>query len=233
MLKLSHISKTYQTGAETTHALNDVSFEINPNQLTVILGPSGSGKSTMLNILGGMDRPTTGSVTYDGDVINTESDRQLTEYRKKLVGFVFQFYNLISNLTVEENVAIAAQLLNKQYQQPTNDCLAQVGLQQRKQNFPDQLSGGEMQRVAIARALAKHPRILLCDEPTGALDTQTSQQVFKLLQASKNPQTAVVIVTHNPLVEQIADRVIRIRDGQVEKINEISAPLKVEEVDWG
>lgn len=233
MLSLKHISKTYRNGSEITHALNDVSFDIEANQLTVILGPSGSGKSTALNILGGMDRPTTGTVSYNNYDINTESDAQLTQYRKDIVGFVFQFYNLISNLTVFENVAISAQLKDKKYQDVSEYYLKKVDLLKRKNNFPDQLSGGEMQRVSIARALAKQPKILLCDEPTGALDTETSQKVFKILKDSTSKDTAVVIVTHNPLVAKIADCVIKIKDGQVEKITNNINPLEVEEVDWG
>lgn len=233
MLSLKHVSKSYQNGSEVTHALNDVSFDIESNQVTVILGPSGSGKSTTLNILGGMDRPTSGTVTYNNNFINTESDKQLTDYRKEIVGFVFQFYNLISNLTVFENVAISAQLENKKYRNITEKYLQKVGLLKRKNNFPDQLSGGEMQRVSIARALAKSPKVLLCDEPTGALDTETSKRVFEILKKSKSKDTAVVIVTHNPLVAPIANRVIYIKDGRVDKIIDNPSPLEVEEVDWG
>lgn len=180
-----------------------------------------------------MDRPTTGTVSYNNYDINTESDAQLTQYRKDIVEFVFQFYNLISNLTVFENVAISAQLKDKKYQDVSEYYLKKVDLLKRKNNFPDQLSGGEMQRVSIARALAKQPKILLCDEPTGALDTETSQKVFKILKDSTSKDTAVVIVTHNPLVAKIADCVIKIKDGQVEKITNNINPLEVEEVDWG
>ncbi|CAK8053926.1 ABC transporter ATP-binding protein [Eupransor demetentiae] len=232
MLELVNINKQYKNGSEVTVALKDINLTIRKNELTVILGPSGSGKSTTLNILGGMDNPSSGEVIYEGERIETSSLKALTSYRKNIVGFVFQFYNLISNLTVEENVAISARLRGKQFEKEVPNYMKQVDVYKRRNNFPDQLSGGEMQRVSIARALAKKPKLLLCDEPTGALDTQTSQRVFGILKKSVDAETAVVIVTHNPLVAGIANQVIKIKDGRIEETVENSNPLEVEEIDW-
>ena len=196
MIKFSNISKEYHVGTQFVKALNQVNFEIEPHQLTVILGPSGSGKSTLLNILGGMDRPTKGDISFNDQQVNKLNDHDLTSYRRKVVGFVFQFYNLIPSLTALENVAI----------------------------------GGEMQRVSIARALAKKPKLLLCDEPTGALDSTTSMKILGILQNIANTtDTAVVMVTHNPEFERYGNRIIRLKDGEIESINDNEQPLLVGE----
>ncbi|MDF7682203.1 ABC transporter ATP-binding protein [Lactobacillus sp. ESL0679] len=214
MLEFSNVSKEYHVGNQTIKALDDVNFKINKHQFTVILGPSGSGKSTLLNILGGMDRPTKGNIKFKTQFVNEFSDHDLTIYRRKVVGFVFQFYNLIPKLTALENVAIAAQLNNNE--DAASSYLETVGLRARINNFPNQMSGGEMQRVSIARALAKKPQLLLCDEPTGALDSVTSMKIVNILQEiSNNSDTAVVMVTHNPQFEQYGNQIIKLKDGKV------------------
>ena len=227
MIEFEKIDKEYQVGDQLVKALHDVSFEIEQGKLTIILGPSGSGKSTLLSILGGMDRPTRGKVKFDDQLVSELNDHGLTDYRRKVVGFVFQFYNLIPSLTALENVAIAAQLNDNNQQ--AEDYLRKVGLSERLNNFPNQMSGGEMQRVSIARALSKEPKLLLCDEPTGALDSKTSMKIMKILQdISKSSETAVVMVTHNPEFEQYADHVIRLNDGQIEKAYDNESPKIVE-----
>ncbi|MDN5989713.1 MAG: ABC transporter ATP-binding protein [Lactobacillus sp.] len=229
MIEFEKIDKEYHVGDQVLKALNEVSFKIEQGKLTIILGPSGSGKSTLLNILGGMDRPTRGTVKFNDQLVSKLNDHELTDYRRKVVGFVFQFYNLIPSLTALENVAIAAQLNNNDYQ--AEDYLSQVGLSERLNNFPNQMSGGEMQRVSIARALSKKPKLLLCDEPTGALDSKTSIKIMKILQdISKSSETAVVMVTHNPKFEQYADHVIRLKDGQIEKTYDNENPKIVEKI---
>lgn len=214
MIYLKNIVKKYKSGNEEISALNGISIEIKSGELTVILGPSGSGKSTMLNLLGGMDRPTSGQILINDEDLSGFSDKQLTNYRRKNVGFVFQFYNLVENLNTFENVGIAANLngnIDK-----VEEIIKDVGLEKRMKSFPNQLSGGEMQRVAIARAVAKSPKLLLCDEPTGALDVATGDKIFHLLKKySENKDTAVVVVTHNPEVAKIADHVIKLQDGQI------------------
>ena len=225
MIVLENIVKKYNSGSEEIAALGGVSAEIKPGEFTVILGPSGSGKSTMLNLLGGMDRPTSGRILVDGEDISAYADRKLTDYRRRDVGFVFQFYNLVENLTALENVGIAANLNGNA--DKSAEILADVGLAGRMGNFPNQLSGGEMQRVAIARAIAKSPKLLLCDEPTGALDVTTGERIFEILKnCSKNPDTAVVVVTHNPDVAKMADHVIRLRDGKIIADEAVAAPGK-------
>lgn len=214
MIEIINAEKRYKSGNGEIVALNKISTKIEPNELTVILGPSGSGKSTLLNLLGGMDRSDGGGILVNGEDISKFSDKKLTEYRRRQVGFVFQFYNLVDNLNAFENVGIAAKLTGGDDQ--VEKILTEVGLGDRMNNFPNQLSGGEMQRVAIARAIAKTPNLLLCDEPTGALDVATGNKIFELLKKlSKNENTAVVVVTHNPEVAEIADHIIRLRDGNI------------------
>jgi putative ABC transport system ATP-binding protein len=228
MIEFEKIDKEYHVGDQRVKALHNVSFHIKPGNLTIILGPSGSGKSTLLNILGGMDRPIHGKVRFDKSLVSDLNDHELTNYRRDKIGFVFQFYNLIPSLTALENVAIAAQLSGNG--QHAKEYLQQVGLTKRLNNFPNQMSGGEMQRVSIARALSKKPKLLLCDEPTGALDSKTSMKIMKILQEiSKSTETAVVMVTHNPKFEDYADRVIRLKDGQIEGIYDNQNPAVVEE----
>ncbi|MBU5274853.1 ABC transporter ATP-binding protein [Levilactobacillus brevis] len=227
MISFKDVNKIYQVGDQEVHALSQASFTLEKGKLTIILGPSGSGKSTLLNILGGMDRPTNGTIDFDGEQVAQLSDTGLTNYRRQKVGFVFQFYNLIPSLTALENVAIAAKLNGNDAQ--SEAYLEQVGLRHRLNNFPNQLSGGEMQRVSIARALAKKPQLLLCDEPTGALDSKTSLKIMALLQqAAQNPNTSVVMVTHNPTFEQYGDQVIRLKDGVIDRIDDNQLPVKLE-----
>lgn len=229
MLEFKNISKTYHVGDQEVKALDNVSFRINQGQFTVILGPSGSGKSTTLNILGGMDRASSGSFRFDNQEITNLNDFDLSAYRRDIVGFVFQFYNLIPSLTALENIGIAAQLTDNE--SFAEKCLEQVGLKHRRNNFPNQMSGGEMQRVSIARALAKVPKLLLCDEPTGALDSTTGLKIMEILRLSaENTGTAVVMVTHNAEFAKLAHRVIRLHDGKVASIKNNENPSTIEEV---
>ena len=219
MITFNHVSKVYKIGDQEVKALDDVSFSIEKGKFTVILGPSGSGKSTLLNLLGGMDRATTGSFIFEDKEVTTLNEKELSDYRKDIIGFVFQFYNLIPSLTALENISIAAQLTNNNKEAEL--FLNKVGLSHRKNNFPNQLSGGEMQRVSIARALAKKPKLLLCDEPTGALDSKTGQKIIELLkEASKDENVAVVMVTHNAEFKQYADTIIHLKDGQIYSVIE-------------
>ncbi len=226
-----HSSKRYQMGSTTIVANDDVSFGIEKGELAIILGASGAGKSTVLNILGGMDTNSEGRVVVDGRDISDYSAKQLTAYRRTDIGFVFQFYNLVANLTARENVELASQIV-ADAMDPVK-ALADVGLADRVDNFPAQLSGGEQQRVAIARAVAKNPKILLCDEPTGALDYNTGKQVLRILQdMSRENGATVVIVTHNSAIAPIADRVIRMHDGRVTAVETNEHPMDIQELEW-
>ena len=225
------VGKTYHLGEVSIHALHDASFEVEKGELVVIVGPSGAGKTTLLNILGGMDTLSTGRVVLDGQEISALSRKQLTEYRRHDVGFVFQFYNLIGNLTALENVELANQICKNPLD--AAEILNEVGLGARMKNFPSQLSGGEQQRVAIARALAKNPKLLLCDEPTGALDYQTGKAILQLLQdtARKSGMT-VIIITHNSALTAMADRVIRVKSGTVASMTLNGTPQDIAEIEW-
>lgn len=230
-IEVQHEFKIYQMGDNQIVANRDVNFTIEQGQIAVILGPSGAGKSTVLNMLGGMDSPTKGSINVAGTDIAQFNDRQLTKYRRNDVGFIFQFYNLIPNLTTTENVELATALVNDGLDPVT--VLRDVGLVERLDNFPAQLSGGEQQRLAIARALAKNPKLLLCDEPTGALDYQTGKQILQLLHdASRKFKKTVIIITHNSAIAKMADRVIQINDAQVRSIVDNPQPAPVEEIGW-
>ena len=230
-IRFDRVGKVYQAGEVAVTALHDASFEIERGEICVIVGESGAGKTTLLNILGGMDSLTDGSVTVDGREISSFSKAELTSYRRLDVGFVFQFYNLIPNLTALENVEIAAKL--SRHALDARKVLAQVGLRDRAGNFPAQLSGGEQQRVAIARALAKNPKLLLCDEPTGALDYVTGKAILKLLQdMCRNRGMTVVVITHNSALTPMADRVIKIKNGRVSSMKLNPAPVPVEEIEW-
>ena len=230
-IKFDKVSKEYKTGNITIKALNNASFEIEKGELVVIVGPSGAGKTTALNILGGMDFVTRGTVLIDEKDISTYTRTDLTEYRRDDIGFVFQFYNLVQNLTAKENVELATQISKNPFN--VDKVLYSLGLKDRKNNFPSQLSGGEQQRVAIARAIAKNPKILLCDEPTGALDYKTGKQILKLLQDTcrKNGMT-VIIITHNGAIAPMADKVIHFKNGTAEKIVINKNPKPVEEIEW-
>lgn len=230
-IEVRNESKRYQMGETTIIANNNLNFNVDKGKLTVILGPSGAGKSTVLNILGGMDTPTEGQVIIDGTDIATFSERELTTYRRNDVGFIFQFYNLIPNLTTKENVELASAIVKDALD--ATKTLQAVGLGDRIDNFPSQLSGGEQQRVAIARALAKNPKLLLCDEPTGALDYETGKQVLTLLQnASHMDNKTVIVITHNSALAKMADRVIRIHDAKVQSIEDNPYPTPVQDIEW-
>lgn len=230
-IEVSHETKRYQSGSTEILANNDVSFTVEKGELVVILGSSGAGKSTLLNILGGMDTASEGSVVIDGKDIAQYNSHQLTDYRRTDVGFVFQFYNLVSNLTAKENVELASQIVRNA--SDPEEVLRSVGLGERMVNFPAQLSGGEQQRVAIARAVAKNPKILLCDEPTGALDYRTGKQVLQILEDMSRRQGAtVIIVTHNAAIAPIADRVIRMHDARVQAIEINRKPTPITEIEW-
>lgn len=230
-IELDHIEKLYQVGEVTITAVSDISFTVDKGEFVVVVGPSGAGKTTVLNILGGMDTATHGTIIVDGKTISNYSAKELTSYRRFDIGFVFQFYNLVQNLTALENVELATQIAQSPL--PAEEVLAHVGLSHRLHNFPAQLSGGEQQRVAIARALAKNPKLLLCDEPTGALDYVTGKQILKLLQDTCRQQgMTVIVITHNTAIAPMADKVIHVKNGQVEQIDRNPHPLPVEEIEW-
>ena len=230
-IDVRHETKRYEGGVTPVVANNDVSFSVERGELAVILGASGAGKSTLLNILGGMDSPSEGQVLVDGSDIATYTSHQLTNYRRTDVGFVFQFYNLVPNLTARENVELASQIV--EHAEDPSRALSDVGLAHRENNFPAQLSGGEQQRVAIARAVAKNPKLLLCDEPTGALDYRTGKQVLGILESmSRERGATVVIVTHNAAIAPIADRVIRMHDARVASVETNAAPTPISDIEW-
>ena len=230
-IEFKNVSKIYKMGEVEIKALNKASFSIDKGELVVILGPSGAGKTTCLNILGGMDTLTYGNVIVDNKDISNYNELELIDYRRNDIGFVFQFYNLIQNLTALENVELSVQLCKDHFNPKT--ILNKVGLSKRMNNFPSQLSGGEQQRVAIARALAKNPKLLLCDEPTGALDYKTGKQILKLLEnTSRKENMTVIIITHNTLVAPMADKVIEFKNGQVEKITINKTPKSIDDIEW-
>ena len=230
-IEVKKLSKIYQMGEVSIKAIENVSFSIAEGELVVILGPSGAGKTTILNILGGMDSPTSGTIIIDGTNISKFNSKELTKYRRYDIGFVFQFYNLVGNLTALENVSLANQICKNP--RDSKETLVSVGLGDRLEHFPAQLSGGEQQRVSIARALAKNPKILLCDEPTGALDSKTGKMIIKLLQDTcHKTKTTTIIITHNAIIAQIADKVIKVKNGTIESIEKNANPKPVEEIDW-
>ena len=230
-VEFKDVRKIYTMGEVQVAAVDGMSFEIEQGELVVVVGPSGSGKTTLLNMMGGMDSCTSGSITLDGARVDQFDEKQLTDYRRYDIGFVFQFYNLVQNLTALENVELASQICRNPL--PPADVLAQVGLAHRMDNFPAQLSGGEQQRVAIARAIAKNPKLLLCDEPTGALDYKTGKAILKLLQVTcREPGRTVVLITHNSAFCAIADRVIHVKEGKVERMELNAHPQAAETVEW-
>ena len=230
-VEFENVGKTYHMGEVEIHALHDTSFEVEKGELVVIVGPSGAGKTTLLNILGGMDTLSTGRVMLDGREISALSKKELTDDRRRDVGFVFQFYNLIGNLTALENVELANQICRDPLD--ADEMLREVGLEERKKNFPSQLSGGEQQRVAIARALAKNPKLLLCDEPTGALDYQTGKAILQLLQdTGRKTGMTVIIITHNGALTAMADRVGRVKNGGVASVRKNEHPTNIWEIEW-
>jgi putative ABC transport system ATP-binding protein len=231
LMRVENLSKDYRMGEVTVNALCDASFDIYEGEFIVILGPSGSGKSTLLNIIGGMDLPTQGKVFLRDDEINKYNDRKLTAYRRDKVGFVFQFYNLMANLTAKENVELATEMCMEALN--IDEVMEAVELGDRKDHFPSQLSGGEQQRVAIARAVAKNPLMLLCDEPTGALDYKTGLLILSLLhKINRQFNKTVVIITHNMAIGEMADRVIKMRSGRIVEIKENASPIPPERIEW-
>ena len=232
-IEFKNVTKGYKIGDKTYNALNNVSFSLPKGEFVCILGPSGAGKSTLLNLLGGMDTVTSGDIIIDKENISKKSDKELTSYRAENVGFIFQFYNILPTLTVLENVEIVKDIVKKP--KSAKKILKDVGLVDHLNKFPNQLSGGEQQRVSIARAIAKNPKLLLCDEPTGALDSKTGVEVLKLLKKqcdANNGENTVIIVTHNALIAEVADRVIRLKNGQIESNTVNKHPKNIDEVEW-
>ena len=231
ILEAKNLKKEFVDGERKITALNDVNLQIKEGELVIILGPSGAGKSTLLNMIGGMDSLTSGSLKIDKEEISKYNSKQLTDYRRNKVGFVFQFYNLMPNLTAIENIELATEL-NKNALNP-EEVLKMVGLEERKDNFPSQLSGGEQQRVSIARAIAKNPKIILCDEPTGALDYQTGKEILSLLSnLVKNEKKSVIIVTHNSALSKMADHLIKIKNGEVVLDEMNDSPIDIKDIEW-
>ena len=233
IVELKNVSKTYKTGENEFKALDNIDLDINKGEFVVILGPSGAGKSTLLNLIGGMDTPTDGSIKIDGEEISKYTESQLSEYRAENIGFIFQFYNILPTLTVFENVELVKDIVKSG--NDSKEAIKAVGLEQHMNKFPNQLSGGEQQRVSIARAIAKNPKLLLCDEPTGALDSKTGVEVLKLLKKQcdgNNGANTVIIVTHNSLFAEIADTVIRVKNGKIESVKANENPKNIDEVKW-
>jgi len=229
-IELKDVKKTYIVGEQKFNALNGINLSINQGEFVVILGPSGAGKSTLLNLMGGMDKATSGSIFIGEDDIATFNNKELTRYRAHDVGFIFQFYNIMPTLTVEENINLIKEITNTS--KKSKEVLKNVGLAKHSNKFPQELSGGEQQRVSIARAIMKNPKILLCDEPTGALDSKTGVEILKLLKKQSDEDTTVIIVTHNSLIADIADRVIKIKNGKVESNELNKKPKNIDEVKW-
>lgn len=231
IIALEDVAKTYQMGKVEVPALKRADLIVQRGDFMVILGPSGSGKTTLLNLIGGIDAPTTGNIIIDGVSLNNFSEKDLTEYRRTKIGFVFQFFNLIPTLTAKENVELAAELVENP--RDTSEVLSLVGLADKADRFPSELSGGEQQRVAIARALVKNPPILLCDEPTGELDNETGRRILSVLRRiNREEGRTVVFVTHNSAIAQMADKVVRLRDGEIHRVEHNDNPMKPEEVEW-
>lgn len=233
LIKFKNVKKTYNVGEKSFNALDGVNFEINKGEFVVILGPSGAGKSTLLNLLGGMDTVTSGDIIVGDNIVSNFNDKELTNYRAENIGFIFQFYNILPTLTVLENVEIINDIVKNP--KDAKKILKEVGLEKHMTKFPNQLSGGEQQRVSIARAIAKDPLLLLCDEPTGALDSKTGVEVLKLLKKqcdANNGENTVIIVTHNALIAEVADRVIKLKNGKVESNEVNNSPKNIEEVKW-
>ncbi len=231
IVKFDNVTRVYKTGEHELKALDNVSFTLDEGKFVVILGPSGAGKSTLLNMLGGLDSPTSGTITVNDKDISRLSDNELSDFRASTVGFVFQFYNLIPTLTVYENVELVSEISKNHLD--AKQMIEEVGLSDHMHNFPSELSGGEQQRVSIARALCKNPRILLCDEPTGALDSETGVMVLKLLlKMAKSYGKTIVIVTHNQSIAKMADVIIRVKNGKIRSIEEQKAPMSADEVEW-
>lgn len=229
-IEIENLTKAYQIGEESFNALSGINLKIKQGEFVVILGPSGAGKSTLLNILGGMDSATSGKIVVGGEEITKYNDKELTKYRATSVGFIFQFYNILPSLTVLENVNLIKDVTKTV--KDAKDAIKKVGLEKHMNKFPSELSGGEQQRVSIARAIMKNPKILLCDEPTGALDSKTGAEILKILKKEADEDTTVIIVTHNSLIADVADRVIRIKNGKVESNILNEKPKKIDEVSW-